>query len=168
MSDEQKQVEAGTEEQTAQAQAEPTAKAETDWKAEARKWEARAKENKAKADKYDEAQEAAKSDLQKAIERAERAEAESKALKDEQEHREAVKAAAARYGVDEDTLLRMSGDVEQNAEFLQAKMPKTPAYPQVTDYGEVKAPTVTKSSIAAIEDKRERRRAIAENIDLWT
>lgn len=43
---------------------------ETDWKAEARKWEKRAKENADKAKAYDEDQEKQKSDLQKAQEQA--------------------------------------------------------------------------------------------------
>ena len=162
MAEEQKPIE--EEQPQAQAQAEPAADT-TDWKAEARKWEARAKENKAKADKYDEAQEAAKSDLQKAVERAERAEAESRALKEEQERARAVKAAAAAWGVDEDTLSRMGGDVEANAEFLKEKQSKTPAYPQVRDRGEVPVPKITKEEIRSIKNRAERRKAIAENLD---
>lgn len=53
---------------------------ETDWKAEARKWEERAKANKGAAERLTELEEAAKSDLQKALERAEAAEAEASAL----------------------------------------------------------------------------------------
>ena len=146
------------EEQQEQAHAETS---DTDWKAEARKWEARAKENKAKADAYDEAQEAAKSDLQKALERAERAEAESKALRDEKERNAAVKAAAAFYGVDEETLSRMGGDIESNASFLKAKQEsKSPAYPQVKDLGEIQAPhDMTLEEIDAIQDRDERMAA---------
>lgn len=58
----------------------PSPKPETDWKAEARKWEERAKANKGAAERLTELEEAAKSDLQKALERAEAAEAESAAL----------------------------------------------------------------------------------------
>jgi hypothetical protein len=47
---------------------------EKDWKAEARKWEARAKENSTAARRLTELEEASKSDLQKAIDRAEAAE----------------------------------------------------------------------------------------------
>lgn len=47
---------------------------ETDWKAEARKWEARAKENKSAAERLSELEESQKSELQKATERAELAE----------------------------------------------------------------------------------------------
>lgn len=47
---------------------------ETDWKAEARKWEERAKANKSAAEKLAEIEEASKTETQKALERAERAE----------------------------------------------------------------------------------------------
>ena len=154
MADEQTQ---SAEEQQAQVQAEPVET--TDWKAEARKWEARAKENKAKADAYDEAQEAAKSDLQKALERAEKAEAESKALRDEKARNAAVKAAAASYGVDEETLSRMGGDIDSNAAFLKAKQDAKPpaAYPQVKDNGEIQlSKPLTLEEIDRIEDYRER------------
>lgn len=46
----------------------------TDWKAEARKWEERAKTNKTAAEKLAEIEEASKTETQKAIERAEKAE----------------------------------------------------------------------------------------------
>lgn len=57
----------------------------TDWKAMVRKWERQAKANKDKADAYDRLQEDAKTDLQKATERAERAERELKGVKAAQE-----------------------------------------------------------------------------------
>jgi len=71
------------EQPAAEAQAAPEAEAtaapaqETDWKAEARKWEVRAKENKSAAEKLAEIEEASKSAEQKAAERL--AAAESKA-----------------------------------------------------------------------------------------
>lgn len=52
----------------------PPAQDPTDWKAEARKWEERAKENKGAAEKLAEIEEANKTELQKATERAEKAE----------------------------------------------------------------------------------------------
>ena len=149
----------------AKAQAEP--KDPTDWKAEARKWEARAKENKAKADAYDAAEEERKSDLQKATERADRAEAELKAIKEEQERARAVKDAAARYGVDEETLSRMGGDIESNAEFLKSRKPPQPAYPQVNDRGEIPVKAVTEEDIESIKDPVERVRKRAQHIDLY-
>lgn len=47
---------------------------ETDWKAEARKWETRAKENAGAAKRLAEFEESQKTELQKAIDRAEKAE----------------------------------------------------------------------------------------------
>lgn len=163
---EEPQVQAVQEpEPQAQAQAAPADT--TDWKAEARKWEARAKENKAKADAYDAAEEERKSDLQKATERAERLESELKALKDKQARDAAVKKAAKEYGVDEDTLSRMSGDVDENAAFLKSKEPAKPAYPQVRDNGEIAVKGVTRDDIAAIKDPVERVRARAANLKLY-
>lgn len=49
---------------------EEPAEPETDWKAEARKWERRSKENAEKARAYDELQEQSKTELQKAQEEA--------------------------------------------------------------------------------------------------
>ena len=54
---------------------------ETDWKAEARKWEARAKANKEASDKLAELEEAQKTEQQKLVERAEAAERELEATK---------------------------------------------------------------------------------------
>ncbi len=55
---------------------EPQGDDASEWKAWSRKWEKQAKANKEKADAYDKLQEEAKSDLQKATERAEKAERE--------------------------------------------------------------------------------------------
>lgn len=53
---------------------EPAKVDETDWKAEARKWEQRAKENTEARKRLDEIEEQSKTELQKATERAEQAE----------------------------------------------------------------------------------------------
>lgn len=63
-----------------------------DWKAEARKWESRSKANAEKARAYDELQEQSKTELQKATDRAARAEAELKGLK----HRAELDAARSK------------------------------------------------------------------------
>lgn len=62
------------------------ARAETDWKAEARKWESRAKENKQAAERLAELEEANKSEAERAAERLAKAEqtaaeAEARALR---------------------------------------------------------------------------------------
>ena len=125
------------EEPQAQAQAEPAEP--IDWKAEARKWEARAKENRAKAEAYDEAQEAAKSDLQKASEQAEKWKSKYEGLVAERERMDAISHAAREYGVDAETLKRMSGDVEDNAQFLKRQAEAAPKYPSVYDGGQQSA-----------------------------
>lgn len=56
------------------APVETPAQESTDWKAEARKWEQRAKENSSAARRLAEIEEASKTELQKAMERAEAAE----------------------------------------------------------------------------------------------
>lgn len=121
-------------------------------------------ELKAKAEKFDAAEEAAKSELQKAVERAEKAETELKGLMEKQAHAQAVKEAAKEHGVDEETLSRMTGDVEQNAVFLkERKEAQKPAYPSVVDNGELPAQNnLTLDDIDRIEDNQERLVAYAK------
>lgn len=87
---------------------------DTDWKAEARKWEARAKENKAKADAYDEAQEAAKSDLQKAQERIAQLEKEQDERKKKDERAALVKKVMADKKVDAKYASLLTADTEED------------------------------------------------------
>ena len=103
-------------------------------------------ELKAKAAKFDEAEEASKSELQKAVEERDSLKAELDKLKAERERAELVARVAAEKGVDADLLARMSGDVEANAEFLMAR----PRYEAVHDAGETKAPEVKPPEIPAI------------------
>lgn len=105
-------------------------------------------ELKAKAAKYDEAEEAAKSDLQKATEAAEGWKAKYDELKAANDRAEAVRAAAKEHGVDADMLARMSGDVEENAKFLAERAEAVRKYPEVHDGGEVRAPAGKKSTAA--------------------
>lgn len=137
-----------------QAQAQAAQADTTDWKAEARKWEQRAKENKSKADAYDEAQEAAKSDLQKALERAEKAEKLNAEYEAEKERIAAVKAAAVSTGVDYELLLMMQGntpeEIAANAELLKAKLEAQQKYPSVQDNGEQKQPKSHAREIPAV------------------
>jgi len=95
-------------------------------------------ELKAKAAKYDEAEEAAKSDLQKATENAENWKSKYEQLKAESDRRDAVAAAAAEYKVDADMLARMAGDVEENAKYLAERAEQAQKYPTIRDDGEAK------------------------------
>lgn len=105
---------------------------ETNWEAEARKWkemsrknEARMKENAEKARLYDEAQEQGKTELQKALDKAEQAEARVKALEVQ-----AVRAqVAAAKGVDVDllsgsTLEELEASADRLLEWRGAQIPK--------------------------------------------
>ena len=106
-------------------------------------------ELKTKATAYDEAAEASKSELQKAVEERDKYKAEIEALRAEKERAELVAKVAAEKGVDAALLARMSGDVEENAAFLKAQMENTPKYEAVHDGGEVKTP-ITPAEIPMI------------------
>lgn len=121
----QEEVNAIVEKRLARAKAEPPADYE---------------ELKAKAAKYDEAQEAAKSELQKATEAAECWKAKYDELKAESDRKAAIEAAAAEHGVDASMLARMAGDVEENAKFLADKAEAEPKYGDMHDAGEKNVP----------------------------
>ena len=97
-------------------------------------------EFKAKAAKFDEAEEASKSELQKAVEERDRYKAELEKLAAERERAEKVAKVAAEKGVDAALLARMAGDVEENADFLKSQQDSRPKYGAVQDGGEAKAP----------------------------
>ena len=106
-------------------------------------------ELKKKAAAFDEAEEASKSELQKAVEERDRLRAEVDAMKAERLRAEQVAKAAAEHGVDAQLLARMSGDVDENARFLKEQM--GPAkYPSVPDYGESKPPSAKKTEIPIV------------------
>lgn len=152
----------------------------TDWKAEARKWEDRAKANKKALDAANAELEKGKAskaevgdsksgDAEDYEARARKAEARVKELEAEQRRSQTVMAVAKETGVSPDLLLRMSGTSEEEirenaklaAESLKAK------WPDVRDNGSSKAPRMSKKEILAIEDQSERVRAIAKNPDLF-
>lgn len=98
---------------------------ETDWKAEARKWEARAKENFSAVEELQRLKDAEKTELQRATEAAEAAQRELAASKQEA----ARLRIAAKHGIGEDHLDLLTGsdeaELEAKAEKL-AKLIKTP------------------------------------------
>ena len=124
-------------------------------------------EIKAKAAKFDEAEEANKSELQKAVEERDALKARIDKLEADKAHADAVADAAAKYGVDAALLARMSGDVEENAAYLKQTMANAPKFGHVPDGGETKPPTITKESIEAIKDPVERVRTMAQHLDLF-
>ena len=172
------------EENTSQNAAQQTDEAQakqdtTDWKAEARKWEQRAKENKDAADKLvaieaeqAKKEEAEKSDLQKAIEKADKANAELEAMKAEKKRADLIKATAKSYEVDEELLSMMAGDskdeIETNAKTLKSKIGSLPKYPNVNDRGgQGESSRPTKKEILEIKNPKEQLRVAAQNLDAF-
>lgn len=156
----------------------------TDWKAEARKWEARAKENRQAATELAEikkAQEDAQqqnqktlTEAEKAKKRAEKAEKELADLKAAQAREEAVKSVAQKEGVDAELLSMMTGssveEIEANAAVLKAKFDAIPKYPEVKDAGNTGAgqAQISKAEILKIKNPREQLRAAIANPQAFT
>lgn len=124
-------------------------------------------ELKAKAAKYDEAQEAAKSELQRATEQAGRLQKELEDLKGSVARSKEVAAKASEYGVSADVLGRMAGDVDTNAQLLAQALKSQKRYPTVDDKGEHAPQPLTRDDIMQIKDRDERIRAIAQNAALF-
>lgn len=162
----------------------PQGAEETDWKAESRKHERREKENASKVRELQERlakYEAADEDRRKQAEDADRKrsdeleklKAENQQLKETAERERMVRAVAKDTGADAEILLLMNPADETTARDYAAKLlesigaaaPKS-KWPDIKDHGESKAPA-TKDEILAIEDKKERRKAIRENIALF-
>lgn len=123
--------------------AEPAPEPQVDWKAEARKWEQRAKENRGAADELAKLKEASMTEQELAAKRAEETEAQLR----EAQRKLNVYEAAKTAGIDVELLERMKGDTPEeiaaNAEFVKASLGNAPKYPTVTDNG-ASAPTQTK------------------------
>lgn len=90
-----------------QAQAEPAQG--TDWQAEARKWEKRAKENKSAAEKLAEIEESKKTEIQKATERAEQAEQRANELERDRKRLGVI----AKHSIPEDYQDLIKGDTDE-------------------------------------------------------
>ena len=102
-----------------------------------------------KARAYDEAEEASKSELQKAVEERDRLRAEVEQFKADKERAELVAKAAAEHKVDANLLSRMSGDVEENAKYLAEQMANAPKYGDMADNGS-NVPAPQKTEIPSI------------------
>ena len=101
--------------------AEPPTGGGTDWKAMARKWERLAKSNSKKAKSYDELQEQSKTELQRAQEKAKRAEDELAELKAKAELAETRAKVAKESGVPAELIFGADeGEMEANAKALAA------------------------------------------------
>lgn len=131
-------------------------------------------ELKAKAAQLDALKEAEKTDLEKAQDalaamQKERDEAiaERDARQAEIDHAAAVQKVATEYNVDAALLARMSGDVDENAQFLAEQAKSVQKYPNVRDGGETPSQAITKDLIEAIENPVERVNMRAQHLDLY-
>lgn len=124
-----------------------------------------------KAKSFDEIEEKNKSDLEKANDRATKAEQELAELKAIREHELLVSEVARSKGVDLELLSKMVGDtreeIEANADTLIEHFSAMPKFPDVNDNGGHGAPAVTKESILAIKNPNERFEAIKQNANLF-
>ena len=93
----------------------------TDWKAEARKWEARAKENNKAAEELAELKEAQLSESEKATKRAEKAEAELAEFKAHAEHTHMITEVSEATGIPA-SLLR--GETREDVESFASELKK--------------------------------------------
>lgn len=143
-------------------------------KAESRKWEKRAKENKDAALRIAELEgehETSKADVEEAKAKAQEAIAELEAMKEAKRREDTIRAVAKAVGVDADLLAMMAGetdeDIQSNAAMLHDKLANLRKYPDVNDAGGADAPAVTKESIASIKNPNERFEAIKQNAALF-
>lgn len=119
---------------------------------------------KAKAAKFDEIEEANKSDLEKATARYEAAEAKLAEIAHENELNEWRNKASQATGVPASVLRGdTEADIMAHAEAIKNAMP---IYPQVHETGST-TPTITKAEIMAIKDTQARQAAIAEHPELF-
>ncbi|MFF4779417.1 hypothetical protein ACFY05_42040 [Microtetraspora fusca] len=143
---------------------ETTPAEEIDWKAKAREWEKRAKENKTAADKLAEIEEANKTEAQKLTERATKAEerateAEARALRREValEHRLGKDDAALLDAItDEDAMRRLAERLAQ-----QQKAAETTVGAYVPGMGKSPAAPNLDAQIAEAEAKGDTKTAVA-------
>ena len=127
-------------------------------------------ELKAKAAKLDEIEDAQKTELERITEQATKAQETAKdwqtkfeQLQAQRQHELDVRNAATTYGVDADVLMRMGGDVEENAKFLQGKEAARPKFGDMHDGGEQTAPTESlEERLKNAKNQQERIRIRAE------
>lgn len=122
---------------------------------------------KAKATKFDQAEEASKSELQKATEKAQALQAKL----DSMEKAEGLRKIREKVSTDTGVPVNLLSGEDEESCTTQAKaileFAKAGKYPQVHDGGETHAPTMTKEQILGIKNERERLKAIEANIGLF-
>lgn len=142
---------------------------EVDWKAEARKWEQRAKENREAAKRLAELEEANKTDAEKladATKRAEEAEKQIEVLR----HAEELRTWAAEVSSETHvpaSVLRGETKEEMQEHAKQIIGSGLSSYGSVPDSGESEKPEITREQIEAIKDPHERVLMRAKHINLY-
>lgn len=128
-------------------------------------------ELKSKAAQFDAAEEARKTELQKATEKAEALQRKLDEITKTNEIRAMKDKVAAQTGLPADMLEFLTGADEETC-MAQAKKlverVKASGFPNVKDSGETRAPGITKAEILAIKSEKERLKAIRENLDLFS
>ena len=140
----------------------------TDWKAEARKWEERAKANKAKADKWDE-QEAQAPTVESLKQRLDEMERESQRAKDEAARTAALMQVSQETGVP--ASLIHGGTEQEMRESAQAvsdyAKQLSPGYPSDKGGSNPGGSGITREQIEQVKDPIARVRMIADNRNLF-
>lgn len=94
----------------------------TDWKAEARKWEQRAKENKGKADEFEEYRTKTERELERAKARAEKAEAQACGLAHANEVRQWVSEVSKEAEIPAEVLTELKFETREDLQALAEKL----------------------------------------------
>ena len=97
-------------ESTEQVEEQAEERHETDWKAEARKWETRAKENKAAAEELEQLKASQMTELEKAQAEAAKAQAEADALKAEKAKSDAAVKLSEKHGIPASMLMHCTDE----------------------------------------------------------
>lgn len=122
-------------------------------------------ELKGKAARLDQLEAESKSELQKAQEQSAELQRQLEAYRLREQRDQWAKEAASETGVDA-SLIRGNTAEEMLAHAQAIKEAMRPAYPVINDAGKPK-PQMTKDDILAIKDTAARRKAIAENAELF-
>lgn len=125
---------------------------------------------KDKAAKFDAVEEASKTELQKATDRANKLQTELDEIKKANEIRNIRDKVARETGLPVDMMEFITGSDEETCMAQAKKLAervKASGFPSVKDSGESRTPGITKADILAIKNEKERLKAIREHIDLF-
>lgn len=121
---------------------------------------------KEKASKFDEVEEKNKTELEKAIEKANELQSKLDAFEKENEIRSIREKVASKTGLPTKLLLGSTEEEMLSHANDILELTKT-KYPSVKDAGETNSPQMSKTDILAIKDEKARLKAIEEHIELF-